>query len=367
MKVFAVLLKSVKVYVKNFADLMGAFLIQGVLRAICLTPLMFLLTAETAVWAWLCVPLYLLIALPARQNYAIAMQDMLHGGRVFSARLVSLDGYFGKLWRGLKGMLKMAVWMVIPAVLILLLVQLYQADGWLSAVALRAFRLLDMENFAFADLFSEMEMEAYQRCMDGRLTDMLKWVPKGGEMVLPIAEIFSFDLSDDLAQNGFLVLAWFGAFGEDPVYGLINVVLVLLGTFLLPVIGCAVHCGNRHAAALEDKKLLRGKRLKLMVLWALGFVVFLPFAAVTVTMLLSDLKGMVMGLASAFFANDLASALTGAQLGEKLYIIGAAFVLLFLTVVPFKQLIPAVAAHEQMKAAYPPLAGKAGSKNDAQA
>ena len=68
------------------------------------------------------------------------------------------------------------------------------------------------------------------------------------------------------------------------------------GTFLLPVIGCAVHCGNRHAAALEDRKLLRGKRLKLMVLWVLGFVVFLPFAAVTVTRLLSDLKGMVMGL-----------------------------------------------------------------------
>ena len=39
-------------------------------------------------------------------------------------------------------------------------------------------------------------------------------------------------------------------------------------------------------------------------------------------------------------------------LGEKLYIIGVAFVLLFITLVPLKQLIPAVALHEQMKATY---------------
>lgn len=292
MKIFTVLRQSVQVYLKNFADLMGAYLIEAALRAICLAPLMFLLLPETAALAWLCVPLYVFIALPARQNYAIALQEMLHGGRVFSPRLISFDGYWGKLGRGLLGTLKMLCWMALPIAAVVLMLQIYTGEG------------------AFAGYVMGL------------------WGVTG--------------------KDGLSAMRWFRMLGSDTIDGLINLMLVVISTFLLPVLGCAVHCGCRHAAALEDKKLLRGQHLKLMLLWVLGFVVFLPFAAVVLTMLLGDLKTFVLGFAEMFLTKSFAVP----ALGEKLYIIGAAFVLLFLTVVPFKQLIPAVALHEQMKATY---------------
>ncbi len=362
MRILTVLRKSAQVYLKNFTDLMGAYLVEALLRAMCFVPLMFLLLPETAVWALLCVPMYVFIALPARQNYAIAMQDMLYGGRVFSPRLISFDGYWRKLGRGLAGTLKMLLWMALPLLLVTLLVQLYKGEGWLCAVVLRYHKLMQVEGFAFADLFRPMEAEAYTRIIAGWLTDLAAWEPKGGETLLPIMEVLSFDLSDKLGKNGFFVMSWFGSFGHDTISGVVNLMLVVVATFLLPVIGCAVHCGNRHASALEDRKLLRGKRLKLMGLWALGFLVFLPFAAVVLTTLMSDLKAFVLGFAEMFLTKNLSIP----ALGEKLYIILAAFVLLCVTLVPFKQLLPAVAAHEQMKAAYPQL--QANEENsDAQA
>ena len=292
MKIWTVLRESVKVYARNFADLMGAYLVEGVLRAICLTPLMFLLLPETAWLAWLCVPMYLLIALPARQNYALALQDMLAGGRVLSPRLISFDGYGRKLGRGLLGALKMLCWMALPIAAVLLMVEIYVGKGAFSGYV------------------------------------MGLWGVTG--------------------RDGLSAMRWFQMLGKDTIGGLVNLMLVVVSTFLLPVIGCAVHCGNRHAAALEDKKLLRGQRLKLIALWVLGFLVFVPFAAVVLTLLLGDLKAFVMGFAEMFLTKSFAAP----ALGEKLYIIGVAFVLLFITLVPLKQLIPAVALHEQMKATY---------------
>ena len=292
MKIGKVLRESVKVYGKNFADLMGAYLVEAALRAMCFVPLLFLLLPETAWLAWLCVPLYLLIALPARQNYALAMQDMLAGGRVLSARLVSFDDYGRKLLRGLLGTLKMLVWMALPILAVLLMMEIYVGKGAFSGYV------------------------------------MGLWGVTG--------------------RDGLSAMRWFQMLGKDTVGGLVNLMLVVVSTFVLPVIGCAVHCGSRHAAALEDKKLLRGKRLKLMLLWALGFMVFVPFAALVAGMLMSDLKSFVLGFAEMF----LTKSFSVPELGEKLYIIGAAFVLLFLTMVPLKQLIPAVALHEQVKATY---------------
>lgn len=292
MKVFAVLRDSVKVYIRNFADLMGAYLVEAVLRAICLVPLMFLLDAQLAPLAWLCVPMYLLIALPARQNYAIALQDMLHGGRVFSPRLISLNGYFRKLGRGLLGMVKMLLWMALPIAAILLMLEIYFGKGLLATTVVGF------------------------------------WGVK--------------------SLDGISMMNWFKNFGPDTIGGLINLMLVVISSCILPLIGCAVHCGARHASALEDKKLLRGQRLKLMGLWFLGFLFFLPFAAVVLTVLMSDLKVFVLGFAEMFLTKNFVIP----ELGEKLYILLAAFVLLFVAVVPLKQLIPAVAAHQQMKKKY---------------
>ena len=129
MKMKPVLLESLRLYRKNFPQLCLTLLTQLVLRAICLTPLLFLADASLAPLAWLCVPMYLLIALPARQNYALALQDMMDGGSVFSPRLVSLDGYWKKLLRGLKGTLCILLWSTATITGVTLLVMYYTGAG----------------------------------------------------------------------------------------------------------------------------------------------------------------------------------------------------------------------------------------------
>lgn len=110
MKIRPVLRESLRVYKQNFAQLCLALLLEVVLRAIALSPLLCLADKALAPLAWLAVPLYILIALPARQNYAIALQQMLAGGSVFSLQLISPKDYGAKLWRGVKGMLCLLLW-----------------------------------------------------------------------------------------------------------------------------------------------------------------------------------------------------------------------------------------------------------------
>ena len=48
--------------------------------------------------------------LPARQNYALALQDMMNGGSVFSLQLISTKDYGKKLLRGVKGLVCILLW-----------------------------------------------------------------------------------------------------------------------------------------------------------------------------------------------------------------------------------------------------------------
>lgn len=110
MKIKPAVQESLRVYKKNFPQLLLALLMQLVIRGICLSPLLFLADDKLAPLAWIALPLYLLIVLPARQNYALALQDMLAGGSVFSLRLVETSGYGRKLLHGLSGMLCILLW-----------------------------------------------------------------------------------------------------------------------------------------------------------------------------------------------------------------------------------------------------------------
>ena len=276
MKIKTAIRESWRLYRRNFLDLMGAYLISALIRAMCLTPMLFLLLKDGAWLAWLCVPLYLLIALPARQNYALAMQDMMAGGRVFSPRLLSFESYPAKLVRGLLGAAKMLLWLALPAAAVATLVMAYFGVGGLDGIT----------------------------------------VVKYATLASPTGSI---------------------------VGGVINILIATMVLFLLPVIGCAVHCGGRHAAALEDRKLLKGQRLKVMALWTLGFAVFLPCCAAVAAILLTggfDLS--LMDLAQGLLAKKIDIP----QLGARLYMVAAAIALLGLTLVPFKQLLPAVAARQ---------------------
>ena len=88
MKVKNVWKDSFKLYKKNFGPLCLALLAELVLRGIALCPVLFLAEKKLAPLALLAIPLYVLIVLPARQNYALALQDMLNGGSVFSTQLI---------------------------------------------------------------------------------------------------------------------------------------------------------------------------------------------------------------------------------------------------------------------------------------
>ena len=110
MKTKLILKDTLALYRKNFPGLCLALLVELVLRGIALSPVLFLADKALAPLAWLAVPLYILIVLPARQNYALALQDMMNGGSVFSLQLVCMKDYGRKLWRGVKGMLCMLLW-----------------------------------------------------------------------------------------------------------------------------------------------------------------------------------------------------------------------------------------------------------------
>lgn len=110
MKVKPVLSDSLRLYKKNFGPLCLTLLVQLVLRAIALSPVLFLADKALAPLAFIAIPLYIFIVLPARQNYAIALQNMLDGGSVFTPQLISVKDYWRKLFRGVKGMICMLLW-----------------------------------------------------------------------------------------------------------------------------------------------------------------------------------------------------------------------------------------------------------------
>lgn len=267
MQIRSVLKESLRLYRKNFSPLMLALLVQGVLRAIALTPLLFLADRALAPLALLAIPLYLLIALPARQNAALALQDMLRGGSPFSLRLLSTADYGRKLWRGLKATLCMLLW---------------------SALTVSGTVLLYL---------------SFKQLVDG-----------------------------------FTLMGIFYAIGGSVADGVWIVLGALCASSLLIFVGCALHSGSRHAAALGDRALLRGNRLRLMGLWFLGLVLLLPFAAV----LAAVLGSFVMTLPEALRNMQLPSlSLSGNQWGAL--IIGAAALLLPL--LPLKNMLPAVYLH----------------------
>ena len=128
--------ESLRLYKKNFGPLCLALLVQLVLRAIALSPLMFLADKALAPLAYLAIPLYLLIVLPARQNYALALQDMLEGGSVFSTRLICPKQYGRKLLRGLKGTVCILMWSVVTIVSAVLLYAAFVGYWGLDVITL---------------------------------------------------------------------------------------------------------------------------------------------------------------------------------------------------------------------------------------
>ncbi len=128
--------ESFRLYKKNFGPLLLALLVQLVLRAIALSPMLFLADKQYACLAYAAIPLYILIVLPARQNYALALQDMMNGGSVFSPQLICMKGYWGKLLRGMLGMIRILLWSAVTIVSAVLLYGAYEGRWGLDVLTL---------------------------------------------------------------------------------------------------------------------------------------------------------------------------------------------------------------------------------------
>ena len=128
--------ESFRLYKKNFGQLCLALLVQLILRGIALSPMLFLADKQYACLAYAAIPLYLLIALPARQNYALALQDMMNGGSVFSTQLICPKQYGKKLLRGVKGMIRILLWSVVTIVSAVLLYAAFVGHWGLDVITL---------------------------------------------------------------------------------------------------------------------------------------------------------------------------------------------------------------------------------------
>ncbi len=273
-----VLCKAFGLYFKHFSELMLTLLVQLLLRAMALCPLLFLASDALSALAWLAVPAYLLIVLPVRQNVAEAVADMMQGKPLFTEKLISTRNYGKKLLRGLTGTVKMLLWSSVTIGAVTWLYALFTGAG-------------GMDGFA-----------------------LIRLIGKIGK-----------------------------TFGTDTVGGALILLSGIAATALLILLGCAVHCGNRHAAALGDKKLVRGKRGLLIGTWLAGVLLLLPCAAI----IGATLGSWAMGAVNAFIKTLKLSAM--AISGTQLATMAAAVAVLLLPVLPLRTILPAVCLCDEVK------------------
>ena len=96
----------------QFGGLIKFLVVEICVMLICLVPLFFLLEKSIRFLAALVIPMWILIMNPIRMNAAVAMQDALNGGQLFTARLLETEGWWRKVWNGLKRALFLAIWTV---------------------------------------------------------------------------------------------------------------------------------------------------------------------------------------------------------------------------------------------------------------
>ena len=270
MKFSSVLRRAFAVYREHFRALMMTLLLELVLRAIALAPLLFLAAPQTRPLALCCVLLAVFIVLPARQNAALAMQDALSGGSPFSLRLISMENYGRKLAHGLLSALRMILW------------------GAPLIVGLA----------------------------------LARWAWSGGG---------SFD--------GFTLLRTIRTFGGDDLFrGMAYLAVIYLATLIPLLIGCAFHSGDRHAAALGDSRLPKGRRGALIGQWFAGLIVFVPFLVVAAFPCASLIQSLLAAVSEFFNTFDFALP----AMGTPLAVLGALAVILLLPAIPLRTLMPAI-------------------------
>lgn len=138
-------------------------------------------------------------------------------------------------------------------------------------------------------------------------------------------------------MDAFTLMRVVMSFGSGSFVNGMKVVLFIYAATILPIlIGCAFHSGTRHANALGTKHLIKGQRAGVMLAWLGGCLALVPFLIV----LAFESADYLAGLASAL-SNLGSGALVLPALDAKAYVVGGAFVVLFLPGLAFKQLLTA--------------------------
>lgn len=107
--------EAVSIYKKGWRLLLPYAYSSACIGGICLTPLLFLLQAQTKPLAFLCIPLWLLLMLPYRQNCAAFLTALVRDGSAPLYLLADTENYGQKLLAGIKTLLCVLVW-AIPAI-----------------------------------------------------------------------------------------------------------------------------------------------------------------------------------------------------------------------------------------------------------
>lgn len=110
MKISQAVRTAWKTYVRSPGDTGRFLLAEACLILFCLAPLLCLSDGALAPGAALCLPLWILVRLPARMNAALAMKEALAGGRMGTMRLIDTGEYGKKLVCGLKRLGFLLLW-----------------------------------------------------------------------------------------------------------------------------------------------------------------------------------------------------------------------------------------------------------------
>lgn len=129
MKIRTAFQQAWKLYRTQLPDMLRYVLLEVMLRLIVLAPLMFLFIKQLRLLALLCVPLFIFVTLPLRQNAALSMQAFLRGERLFDMLLVSCKDYGRKLANGVKNGLLVLLWSLPAIAATAVAVYLYSAEG----------------------------------------------------------------------------------------------------------------------------------------------------------------------------------------------------------------------------------------------
>ena len=145
--------------------------------------------------------------------------------------------------------------------------------------------------------------------------------------------------------DAFTFLNLFGKIGGGSITeGIFRTMIAVAATGLLPVLGCAVHSGVRHAHAMGDKRLLKGRRLPLTALWFVGLVLIVPFLIA----LLAIMGDWALSTVQQLLKTMKVSAITIAP--RQIVLLAVSALALLCPVLPLKNLLPAVALRQVKEA-----------------